>query len=773
MSGKLQDAYAPSPQRKKRPTNMFKLFGRSNVTEASSIENMPPSMFNFSQDSMASQSQFSQCSQDFTDRFQQCNVGVGGMHSLAGGDDSMLDCHISGGGGGSNDEYAQSAVDMRLTQTDNASGSQSQYQDLQQGQGESSGVLEGDDERSQSMYSSIPKHRGAFTNCRPTALDIPQASSSSSVPLFASGGAGNTPLSALSTPVSSGCNGAGSGGNGHGQGAFFNSCLPPPSSLQSTKMLPPPVHKGGNISAFCGSSSLSRDSNSDKERLVNLPGIMMNPFLQDENTFLSQQALAPVISSYTHQGGRETVPSGRKSSRRPTQSVYIGAFKERPRFMFDFEQGAVLGEGVHSTVHRACRRLDGRSYAIKKLKRKIGGEKEGVLLVKEVMACAALQGCPHMVQYYGCWLEDGHLYIQLEACAYGSMESFVGALLPTASDMQLMTSCQLEMNRLHAERVDGSEGDFGCSGDGSMQSGHDNSDSYSSQPSHVTEFLYSCSQEDDINQSCNDEATDAPVSSVSHYNDFGASHMVRVGIDEQMAWVVLRDMSTALQFMHSKGFAHLDMRPANIFVARSPYAQLPHVSLLQQSGSVVIRETVHLTNPSLPELQEHVLTGLAVLRLGDLGQCCRLGDPLLNEGESRYLPREVLNESTGLDLTKSDMFSLGASVYELMLGRQLGTGGDTGAIEWHELRDGHLNFVVEQRYSSKLVDLLRRLMHPIPASRPSAGELFLEAAASLASHAAITTYVREQGKYTMEMEMHQLREQNEQLRAMLRQASLP
>jgi serine/threonine protein kinase len=807
IGNRQNDAYAPSPQRKKRPTNMFKLFGRGSTTD--SVENIPPSMFNFSQDSMASQSQFSQCSQDFTDRFQQCNVGGHGINSLAGADDSMID---PPSGGGSVDEYTHSVMGVRFSQADNVGSSQSQpqsqdvpVQDSSMGNGAWVGGTIGG-----SMYSDgyaerslAPKSkpRGGFTNSRPAALDIPSVVPSSSASSSGSGAYAHsifamqssltesgTPLSALSTPLST----ASSSGASHG--IFFSSCIPPPPVNSSTTSMPPPaaVATKGALSSNNASSSsgvsLNRDvPASDKEKLLNLPPTMVNPFLQDENTFLSLQ------------DGRNA-PNGRKSQRRPTQSVYISAFKERPRCMFDFEQQGLLGEGVHSTVHRASRRLDGRSYAIKKLKRKIGGEKEGALLVREAMACAALQGCPHMVQYYGCWLEDGHLYLQLEVCPYGSLDRFVGSLMPTAHDMQVLTACQREIDRLQA----GAGSDLGA-GERMPTSDQQQDDGDGlGQLSHVSEFFYSCSQGEGEGEGGSEHggsheqfggsvrmdddgrrgkgADGGPLDTVLHYSDFGGAHLVRVGIDEVLAWVVLRDMSRALQFMHAKGLAHMDMRPANIFVARSPYATLPHMSLLSMqmqpggASSVAGEANLHLTNPTLPQLQNLILQGGAVLRLGDLGQCCQLGDTLLNEGESRYLPREVLNESTGLDLAKSDVFSLGATVYELLLGRQLGAGGDTGAIEWHELRDGHFNIVVEQRYSSALVGVLRRMMHPNPLMRPTAVELYLEAAhyacASVSASASggQSQIVRDFAG-SSEAELHRLREENEQLRSILRKST--
>ena len=62
---------------------------------------------------------------------------------------------------------------------------------------------------------------------------------------------------------------------------------------------------------------------------------------------------------------------------------------------------------------------------MKRIKRKISGESEGKLVIKESCAHAALAGCPHLIQYFGCWLDDGHLHIQTEYCDHGSMDCFV------------------------------------------------------------------------------------------------------------------------------------------------------------------------------------------------------------------------------------------------------------------------------------------------------------------------------------------------------------
>jgi serine/threonine protein kinase len=57
------------------------------------------------------------------------------------------------------------------------------------------------------------------------------------------------------------------------------------------------------------------------------------------------------------------------------------------------------------------------------------------------------------------------------------------------------------------------------------------------------------------------------------------------------------------------------------------------------------------------------------------------------EGQTRYCARELINsEEEFVDVTRCDVFSLGASVYELCLGRFLGAEGEEGSAEWHAIR---------------------------------------------------------------------------------------
>ena len=97
----------------------------------------------------------------------------------------------------------------------------------------------------------------------------------------------------------------------------------------------------------------------------------------------------------------------------------------------------------------------------------------------------------------------------------------------------------------------------------------------------------------------------------------------------------------------------------------------------------------------------------------------------INEGDSRYLAPELLNdlcESMIPDLTKADIFSFGVSIYELMTGIiraeviadiiKIGDEIPKNGPEWHELRNGYLPKLDElNNYSNSLKGIVRNMMN--------------------------------------------------------------
>ncbi|XP_044492170.1 wee1-like protein kinase isoform X2 [Mangifera indica] len=137
----------------------------------------------------------------------------------------------------------------------------------------------------------------------------------------------------------------------------------------------------------------------------------------------------------------------------------------------------------------------------------------------------------------------------------------------------------------------------------------------------------------------------------------------------------LHQIAKALQFIHKRGLAHLDVKPDNIYVKNGAY------------------------------------------KLGDFG-CATLLDKSLpfEEGDAHYMPQEILNENYD-HLDKVDIFSLGAAIYELIRGSPLQEAGP----QFSNLRDGKLPLL--PGHSLQFQNLLKVMMEPDPVRRPSAKEL--------------------------------------------------
>jgi len=122
------------------------------------------------------------------------------------------------------------------------------------------------------------------------------------------------------------------------------------------------------------------------------------------------------------------------------------------------------------------------------------------------------------------------------------------------------------------------------------------------------------------------------------------------------------------------------------------------------------------------EVERSILLGEYCLKLGDLGHARHLQEHIpIIEGETRYCPRELIDlETSNVDLRQCDIFSLGMSVYELCLGRFLGSQGEEDIIEWHNIRDGILQETFCHEYSIGFVDMIKQMIVEDPKARPSA-----------------------------------------------------
>eukprot|EP01039_Chlorochromonas_danica_P006109 gene6109-6726_t len=462
-------------------------------------------------------------------------------------------------------------------------------------------------------------------------------------------------------------------------------------------------------------------SAAEEERQIDLRLVNANPFLS-------------TLTHHTEQYfSRASLHTGMKLP----PKIWITAFKERPRYITDFEEVAHLGEGNFSSVFCARHRLDGNLYAIKRSKMRVQSENHARMMTREVCAFTALTGCPNLVRYFSSWLEENQLYMQLELCPLGSLEDLISK---NPSRCSIIRTSTVGFEAAHSER-----------------------------------------QRSD---SCVSEAENASIRSLSAIPSPAERAVPTQGIREDLAWLLLHDIACCLQFMHSKNMAHLDIRPANIFMQASPHFLEPINPATRQSftlfqtvigGNTSLSRESSLGSPMKGEesirdkVEKRLVERNYVVKVGDLGHCRALTEKaLIEEGESRYCPRELINsDGDALDFTKSDIFSLGASVYELCLGRFLGASGDDGIAEWHSVRDGELSVDFDFHYSTTLTDFIRKLLHPEPKLRPSALETIVIAGGQFDSLCNSKVKSPSESMNVNNAQVAALMAENERLRALL------
>ncbi|WFD33298.1 non-specific serine/threonine protein kinase [Malassezia cuniculi] len=371
----------------------------------------------------------------------------------------------------------------------------------------------------------------------------------------------------------------------------------------------------------------------------------------------------------------------------------------------DFEEVEFLGKGAFGSVVKARNKLDGRFYAIKKV-RLSNSAVEEERTMREIMTLSRLDH-PHIVRYVTCWIEETH-----------------APPPPESVTDTLTTSQQLDSSAVQFSRGISFDLEDFLSKDSSM---HDSFVQFGDDSDEESEESRSASpQRSNDAESSSEESvdfTDEPMSLLQSSNTNNNPIPTRVlyiqmeyvenqtlgdaieqGISIDECWRIFRQMLEALAHIASLGIIHRDLKPSNVLVCKHGDIKIGDFGLATTNIQAVD-------------------TGMRDSMSSDLGDQSELTGGL---GTYFYIAPEVLQEGRVTKYNhKVDMFSLGIIMFEMLASQRYYKTGMERYIQLKELRSPEIRFPAEWDATklSAQTTIIRQLLDHNPSKRPSPLEM--------------------------------------------------
>eukprot|EP00043_Microstomoeca_roanoka_P003765 m.45686 g.45686 ORF g.45686 m.45686 type:complete len:724 (-) comp12195_c0_seq1:373-2544(-) len=424
-----------------------------------------------------------------------------------------------------------------------------------------------------------------------------------------------------------------------------------------------------------------------------------------------------------------------EDSQRQSRRTKKKTFNVVARYRKEFVELGIIGRGDFGTVYKCRHKLDGMLYAIKKSTKRIAGLAEEDRLLREVYAHAVLQAQPYIVRYYSAWEEDDKMLIQNEYCDGGTLAGLFqkhveanqhfreSTLLRILKHVALGAQALHQQNLAHMDIKPANifiKNEFSVAvrpSAGTKQASYPETpqDVSSCNSSRTTDTTFSGGRDTSLCDSSFEEERSRLQQTMLTDTDTDLDDDEVTGVDAEDKSRV--DYPTRLP----KALFGNQIRSR----ATLPFVSPASSCNTDSSGDVFLSDGEDEDAELLEDLlhagdEEDMPYGAGVKRnivfkLGDLGLVTERGNRNADEGDSRYLAREVL-QNRYMDLAKADIFSIGCTLYELASLTSLAPNGPA----WHKLRDSPTRLPM---YSDSFNDLLLAMLAENPRDRPSADKL--------------------------------------------------
>ncbi|GAM17325.1 hypothetical protein SAMD00019534_005000 [Acytostelium subglobosum LB1] len=267
----------------------------------------------------------------------------------------------------------------------------------------------------------------------------------------------------------------------------------------------------------------------------------------------------------------------------PATSSPMADFRYHSRYRTDFEEIEMIGKGGFGIVVKSRNKLDGRYYAVKKIKTEnVSSDSHAEpltnKLLREVTTLSRLHH-QYVVRYYQAWIERSESFpSDIDA----SMEDLSGDLETDASEDWMMQSHSRSLISHDTTFTANTDMSYVASDDPSFgdddddDNDDDDGDDDMSSDASTSNYNFSSHQSKILSRPSNSLLRTPKKEKNTHtlyiQMDYCSKKTLKTlidnigGMSEDEIWRIFRQMVEGLDHIHSQGIIHRDLKPANIFI---------------------------------------------------------------------------------------------------------------------------------------------------------------------------------------------------------------